>query len=70
MIKILKVGLEETLRKLNITYSKLIQNLWLVSKLQNFSIRGLIEMFYEYLNYVLLNQDWFSSEKCFGFAND
>jgi len=68
MMKTLQVGFGETLRKLSITISKSTQNLWFVSKLQNLSNRGLIKVFYEYLIYVLLNQTWFSFEKCFGFA--
>jgi len=40
IMKIVQVGLEETLRKHSITHSKLVQNLWLVPKLQNLSIRG------------------------------
>jgi len=38
------------------TISKSTQNLWFVSKIQNLSIRGSFEVFYEYLTYVLLNQ--------------
>jgi len=38
------------------------------SQTSNLSIIGLIEVFYEYLTYVLFNRIWFPYEKCFGFA--
>jgi len=43
MIKTLQVGLGEISSKLSMTISKLTQNLWLVSKLQNLSVKGFNE---------------------------
>ena len=53
-MKIVQVGLQETLRKLSITYSKLVQKLMVGFPTSNLSIRDLVEVFYEYLAYVLL----------------
>ncbi len=53
-MEIVQVGIEKTLRKLSITYSKLVQKLMVGFPTSNLSIRDLVEVFYEYLAYVLL----------------
>ena len=53
-MEIVQVGIEKTLRKLNITSPKLVQKLMVDFPISNLSIRGLIKVFYEYLAYVIL----------------
>ena len=55
MMKIVQVGLEKTLRKLSITNPKLVQRLRVGFQTSNLGIRDLVEVFYEYLAYVLFN---------------
>ena len=54
-MKIVQVGLEKTLRKLSITNPKLVQRLRVDIQTSNLGIRDLVEVFYEYLTYVLFN---------------
>ena len=46
-MEIVQVGIEKTLRKLNITGPKLVQKLMVDFPISNLSIRGLIKVFYE-----------------------
>jgi len=53
-MKIVQVGLQKTLRKLSIISPKIVQKLMVGFPTSNLSIMDLVEVFYEYLAYVLL----------------
>ena len=54
MMKILQVGLEENFKKTQYNLFQVSPKPMVSSQSSNLSIRGLIEVFYEYLAYVLL----------------
>jgi len=72
MIKILKVGLEETLRKLSITYSKLVQNLWLITLLMRWKHVYVILIFGDIIYMTCMFRyyvwNWITMHVCFEFV--
>ena len=67
MMKILQVGLEENFKKTQYNLFQVSPKPMVSSQTSNLSIRDLVEVFYEYLAYVLLIKLDFLVEGCLDF---